>query len=54
MRGQEYVVALKPCGRGMVLETLRYADEVNKAAGYFREIGDREARSPTCSTWPGR
>jgi DNA end-binding protein Ku len=42
MRGQEYVVSLKPCGRGMVLETLRYADEVNKAASYFREIGDAE------------
>jgi len=40
MRGQEYVVALKPCGRGMLLETLRYADEVNRAQGYFREIGD--------------
>ncbi|WP_310468827.1 Ku protein [Sphingomonas sp.] len=40
MRGQEYVVALKPCGRGMLLETLRYADEVNKASSYFREIGD--------------
>ena len=40
MRGQEYVVALKPCGRGMVLETLRYADEVNKASSYFRDIGD--------------
>src|SRR3546814_9100727 len=24
----------------MVLETLRYADEVNKAASYFRDIGD--------------
>jgi DNA end-binding protein Ku len=42
MRGQEYVVALKPCGRGMLLETLRYADEVNKAQSYFREIGDTE------------
>src|ERR687890_924799 len=42
MRGQEYVVALKPCGRGMLLETLRYADEVNKAQSYFREIEDRE------------
>src|SRR6059058_2518759 len=42
MRGQEYVVALKPCGRGMLLETLRYADEVNKAQSYFREIGDHE------------
>jgi DNA end-binding protein Ku len=40
LRGREYVVALKPCGRGMVLETLRYADEVNKAASYFRDISD--------------
>jgi DNA end-binding protein Ku len=40
MRGQEYVVSLKACGRGMVLETLRYADEVNRASSYFREIGD--------------
>jgi len=40
MRGQEYIVALKPCGRGMIVETLRYADEVNKAQSYFRDIGD--------------
>ena len=40
LRGREYVVSLKPCGRGMVLETLRYADEVNKASGFFRDIGD--------------
>ncbi|WP_419825702.1 Ku protein [Sphingomonas sp.] len=40
LRGREYVVSLKPCGRGLVLETLRYADEVNKAASYFRDIGD--------------
>ena len=40
LRGREYVVSLKPCGRGMVLETLRYADEVNKASAYFRDIGD--------------
>lgn len=42
MRGQEYVVALKPCGRGMLLETLRYADEVNRAQSFFREIGDHK------------
>jgi DNA end-binding protein Ku len=42
MRGREYVVSLKPCGKGMVLETLRYADEVNKAAGYFRDIEDKK------------
>src|SRR5690349_22281818 len=40
MRGQEYMVALKPMERGLLLETLRYADEVHKAAGFFRDIGD--------------
>jgi len=40
IRGREYVVSLKPCGRGIVLETLRYADEVQKAQNYFREIGE--------------
>ena len=45
MRGQEYVVALKPCGRGLLLETLRYADEVNKATGYFRDISDKKPDS---------
>ena len=40
LRGREYICALKPCGRGMVLETLRYADEVNKANSFFRGIGD--------------
>jgi len=43
MRGQEYVVALKPCGRGLLLETLRYADEVHKSASFFREIGDHKS-----------
>ena len=42
MRGREYVVSLKPCGRGMVLETLRYDDELNKASSYFREIEDKK------------
>jgi DNA end-binding protein Ku len=40
MRGQEYVVAIKPCGRGLLLETLRYADEVHKSSGFFRDIGE--------------
>ncbi|QNM82464.1 Ku protein [Sphingomonas sabuli] len=40
MRGQEHVIAIKPCGKGMLLETLRYADEVRKAGSYFNEIGD--------------
>lgn len=45
MRGREQLVSLKPCGRGMVLETLRYADEVQKAQGYFRDIGDAKPDS---------
>lgn len=40
MRGREYIVSLKPCGRGILMETLRYSDEVVKAQGYFRDIGD--------------
>lgn len=42
MRGREYMISLKPCGRGIVLETMRYADEVHKAKNYFREIPDAE------------
>ena len=40
LRGREYIVSLKPCGRGLVLETLRYADEVQRAQSYFRDIPD--------------
>ena len=39
VRGREILVSLKPCGKGLILETLRYADEVQKAQGYFRDIG---------------
>jgi DNA end-binding protein Ku len=42
MRGREYVAALKPCGQGMMLETLRFADEVRAAAPFFADIGDDE------------
>lgn len=42
MRGREYVVSIKACGRGLVMETLRYADEINKAASYFRDIADSD------------
>ena len=42
LRGRETLVSLKPCGRGMVLETLRYADEVHRAQGYFRDVPDAE------------
>lgn len=42
MRGREYVVSIKACGKGLVMETLRYADEVVKAASYFRDIGSEK------------
>jgi len=42
VRGREQLVSIKPCGRGIVMEVLRYADEVNKAQGYFRDIGEAE------------
>ena len=38
MRGREHVVSIKPCGKGLVMETLRYADELAKAQSYFSEI----------------
>ena len=40
VRGREQLVSLKPCGRGIVMEVLRYADEVKQAQSYFREIAD--------------
>ena len=40
MRGREYIVSLKPCGRGLMMETLRYADELQKAGAYFHDIPD--------------
>ncbi|MEC3909300.1 Ku protein [Sphingobium sp. CR2-8] len=43
VRGREQLVSLKPCGRGLVLEVLRYADEVTRAQTYFRDIPDNKA-----------
>lgn len=40
VRGRETLVSLKPCGKGLVLETLRYEDEVRKAQSYFKDIGN--------------
>jgi DNA end-binding protein Ku len=35
---RERVAAVRPCDRGLLLETLRYADEVRPASRYFAEI----------------
>lgn len=39
VRGAEKLVAIKPCGKGLLMETLRYADEVRKGQSFFSEIG---------------
>ena len=38
VRGREMLVSLKPCGKGIVMETLRYEDEVRRAQTYFKDI----------------
>jgi DNA end-binding protein Ku len=43
MRGREYIVALEPRGQGLMLETLRFADEVKAAAPFFANIGNPAA-----------
>lgn len=42
VRGQEKLIAIKPCGKGMLLETLRYADDVREGQKFFDTIGEDE------------
>lgn len=37
-------MALKPCGKGLLLETLRYADEVRKGQTFFDEIDEAKPK----------
>ena len=41
MRGKENLVAVKPCGDGLLLETLRYADELRKSDKVFSHIPNK-------------
>ncbi|ACP26531.1 hypothetical protein NGR_c27840 [Sinorhizobium fredii NGR234] len=43
LRGREYLVAVKPGGDGLLLETLRYADELRKADPMFSDISGKKA-----------
>lgn len=40
MRGREYLCAIRPCGDGLLLETLHYADEIRDAEPMFTGIED--------------
>jgi DNA end-binding protein Ku len=41
--GRENIAAIRPCGRGLLMETLRYADEVRDSDLYFQDIKDLKA-----------
>ncbi|MAW87320.1 MAG: Ku protein [Phyllobacteriaceae bacterium] len=43
MRGREYLVAVRPCGDGMLLETLHYAEEIRDAEPMFAQVEDLKA-----------
>ncbi|WP_119270280.1 Ku protein [Taklimakanibacter deserti] len=41
MRGKENLVAVKPCGDGLLLETLRYSDELRKSDKIFDRVPNK-------------
>ena len=43
MRGREHLCAVRPCGDGLLMETLYYADEVRSADPLFASIEDDPA-----------
>lgn len=45
MRGKEYLVAIKPCGDGLLCETLYYADELRDSDPMFASIEDKSVDS---------
>ena len=38
LRGQSNIVAIEPCGKGLLLEILRHADEIRAADKFFEEV----------------
>lgn len=38
LSGRERIAALQPCGDGMLLETLRYADDIKQAGKFFAPV----------------
>ncbi len=49
MRGREYLVAVRPCGPGLLLETLHYEDEIRKTDPFFSSISDKKAEKELLS-----
>lgn len=44
VRGREVLVAIKPCGKGLLMETLRYADEVRAGQAFFADIEESKPK----------
>ncbi|MDG4647182.1 Ku protein [Roseibacterium sp. SDUM158017] len=49
MRGKEYLCAIRPCGDGLLLETLHYADEIRDAEPLFASVQDAPAEDELLS-----
>jgi len=47
LRGREYIATLQACGPGLMLETLRFADEIRAAQGVFAPIDATAATGET-------
>ena len=49
IRGREYIVAVKPCNKGLLVETLRFEEEIRKSDAFFEQISakpaDKDARA---------
>lgn len=43
MRGREYLAAIRPCGNGLLLETLHYEDELRDADPTFKGIPKKKS-----------
>ncbi|GGG25609.1 Ku protein [Chelatococcus composti] len=43
MRGREYLVAVRPCGSGLMAETLHYEEEIRKTDPFFSSISSKPA-----------
>ncbi|WP_265515723.1 Ku protein [Nitratireductor luteus] len=49
MRGYEYLVAVRPCGSGLLLETLHYENEIRKTDSFFSSISEKKAEKDLLS-----
>ena len=49
MRGQEYLIAVRPCANGLLAETLHYEEEIRKTDPFFASIPKKPAEKELLS-----